>query len=234
LAAAFWLGLEHGASFVFAADPPGAGKTTILTALLTLAPPGMAAYFTRGWGETFDLPPPSDTYPTYLMVNEMSDHLPVYSWGPYVVRVFELLGEGYSLCTTVHADSIEGVLEQLEEDNGVPREHLARLTFVVPLAIGHREGQTIRRVRDVGVIESKSDELSIERIARWDEKRDEFEVLQSNEERALLARRLGMNAGAFDKALADREAFLQKLLSDGVSDSELVHAAVEAFRDGVR
>jgi hypothetical protein len=86
LTAAFWLGLEHGASFVFAADPPGAGKTTILTALLTLAPPDLAAYFTRGWGETFDLPPPSDTYPTYLMVT-MSDHLPVYSWGPYVAYV---------------------------------------------------------------------------------------------------------------------------------------------------
>jgi len=190
----------------------------------------MVAYFTRGWGETFELPPPSEKHPTYIMVNEMSDHLPVYSWGPYVVRTFELLGDGYSLCTTVHAETVEGVLEQLEEDNGVPREHLAHLDFVVPLAIGHREGQTIRRVRDVGVIEPDG----IERIARWDEKRDEFEVLQSNEERALLARRLGMNAGAFDKALADREAFLQKLLSDGVSDSELVHAAVEAFRDGVR
>ena len=37
LAAAFWLGLDRGASFVFAADPPGAGKTTILTALLAFA-----------------------------------------------------------------------------------------------------------------------------------------------------------------------------------------------------
>ncbi len=226
LAAAFWLGLEHGASFVFAADPPGAGKTTILTALLALAPPDMVAYFTRGWGETFELPPPSDKHPTYIMVNEMSDHLPVYSWGPYVVRTFELLGEGYSLCTTLHADSIEGVLEQLEEDNGVPREHLARLTFVVPLAIGHREGQSLRRVRDAGVIEPDR----VERIARWDEKRDEYSVLESDAERSLLAGRLGMKGAAFGKALAEREAFLQKLLSDGVSDIESVQAAVEAFR----
>ncbi|OGO51358.1 MAG: hypothetical protein A2148_10690 [Chloroflexi bacterium RBG_16_68_14] len=72
LAAAFWLGLERGASFIFAADPPGAGKTTILTALLSFAPADTVAYFTRGWGETFDLPPPGDGYPTYLLVNEMS------------------------------------------------------------------------------------------------------------------------------------------------------------------
>src|SRR3990170_2367225 len=147
LAAAFWLGLERGASFVFAADPPGAGKTTLLTALLTFAHPDTVAYFTRGWGETFDLPLPSDDYPTYLMVNEISDHLPVYSWGPYVVRIFELLAEGYSLCSTLHADTIEGVIEQLAGDVGVPEEHLARLTFVVPLAVTQRQGLSIRRVR---------------------------------------------------------------------------------------
>ena len=34
LAAALWLAMERGLSVILAADPPGAGKTTILTALL--------------------------------------------------------------------------------------------------------------------------------------------------------------------------------------------------------
>lgn len=160
----------------------------------------------------------------------MSDHLPVYSWGPYVVRTFELLGEGYSLCTTVHAETVEGVLEQLTEDNGVPREQLAQLTFVVPLVIGQRDGESIRRVRDVAVIEADG----VDRIATWDEKRDEFTVLDSPEQRMLLARRLRMDAAWFEQELSEREAFLQKLLADGVSEIELVQAAVEAFREGVR
>jgi hypothetical protein len=230
LAAAFWLGLERGASIILAAEPPGAGKTTIMTALLALAPPDMVAYFTRGWGETFELPPPSDAYPTYIMVNEMSDHLPVYSWGPYVVRTFELLNDGYSLATTVHAETVEEVLEQLEVDNGVPRVHLANLTFVVPLVIGHRDGERLRRVRDVGLI----DESGIERIAMWDEKHDAFSVLETPEQRALLAKRLRMDNAWFESALAEREAFLQKLLADGVSSIDAVQDAVEAFRDGVR
>src|SRR3990172_4624276 len=208
LAAAFWLGLERGASFIFAAAPPGAGKTTILTALLAFAPPETVAYFTRGWGETFELPPPSDGYPTYIMVNEMSDHLPVHSWGPYVLRVFELLGDGYSLCTTVHADTVEGVIDQLREEVGVPREHLARLTFVVPLAVAHREGETLRRVLDVGLLGDGEGGLAVRRIAAWDERRDAFAVLDSKSERAALAARLGMAQAAFDRELLRREAFV--------------------------
>jgi hypothetical protein len=230
LAAAFWLGLERGASFIFAADPPGAGKTTVLTALLAFAPPETAAYFTRGWGETFDLPPPNDAHPTYLMVNEMSDHLPVYSWGPYVVRTFELLGDGYSLCTTVHADTVEGVIDQLVDEVGVPRAHLARLTFVVPLAITQRDGATLRRVRDVGLFGDGDGDIDVRRIATWDERRDAFSVLEHAEERAALARRLGYQEGAFDAELARREEFLAGLVGHGISEIGAVQDAIAAFR----
>ena len=227
LAAAFWLGLERGASFIFAADPPGAGKTTILTALLTFARPDTVAYFTRGWGETFDLPPASDDYPTYLMVNEISDHLPVYSWGPYVVRIFELLEEGYSLCSTVHADTVEGVIEQMRDEVGVAPEHLANLTFVVPMVIENREGETLRRVSDVGLIGDGG--KSVERIATWDNKRDVFSVLDDESARAALADRLGMDESTLVAELDRREAFLQQLLDDDVSEIASVEEAVAAF-----
>jgi hypothetical protein len=234
LAAAFWLGLERGASFVFAADPPGAGKTTILTALLAFAPEDTVVYFTRGWGETFDLPPTSDSYPTYLLVNEMSDHLPVYSWGPYVIRAFELLDEGYSLATTVHADTVADVIDQLEHEVGVPPAHIASLTFVVPLAITRREGGALRRVRDVGLLSNGSGGVSYRSLASWDEKRDAFSILESEDGRAELAERLGVPPGRLELELARRETFIQGLLDSGTSAIDDVHEAIAGFRGASR
>ena len=232
MAAAFWLGIEHGASFVFAAEPPGAGKTTILTALLPFAREETLVYFTRGWGETFDLPPPSDDHATYIMVNEMSDHLPVYSWGPYVVKSFELLAEGYSLATTLHAETVEEVIEQLVEDNDAAPEHVARLEFVVPMVIETRDGQTLRRVRDVGLLSNGAGGVEIERLAEWNAKADTFSVLEEPSSREALAERLGMPLDAFESGLAEREAFLQRLLDEGKSAIPVVEQEVAAFKAG--
>ncbi len=232
LAAAFWLGMERGASFALASEPPSSGKTTILTALLTFASPDTVAYFTRGWGETFELPPPDDGYPTYLMVNEMSDHLPVYSWGPYVIRIFELLTEGYSLCTTMHADTIDEAIEQFEDELGVPPEHLAQLTFLVPIAVRYGNGRTLRRVLEVGLLGAGEDGPTVQRIATWDERHDAFSVLEEESQRDALAERLGLSPAVLEHELARREAFLQRLVADRVRGIAAVQHAVDAFRQG--
>lgn len=234
LAAVFWLGIERGASFIFAADPPGAGKTTLLTSLMPFAHPEAGAYFTRGWGETFDLPPrPEGPAPVFLMVNEMSDHLPVYSWGPYVVRAFELLAQGYGLLTTMHANDCEEALAQLEEDNRVPRRLIGFLTFIVPLAVRHGGPSrgTLRRVNEVGLIgPDGADGYTLRRISRWDSERDAFTLFEHDDDRAALAGRLGMSVEALDRALAERTAFLRDLIREGVTGLSEVEARVEAWR----
>ncbi len=230
LVAVYWLSLERGASLLFAADPPGAGKTALLTALLTFLPEEAPVYFTRGWGETFDLPPLQDGTPTYILVNEMSDHLPVYSWGPYVQRIFELMAQGYSMVSTMHADTVEEVLEQLEGEVGVPRAHLAHLTLVSTMYMGYRGGRVLRRVNGVSLLGSRGSQLQVSPIASWNTETDSFSVLEAPPQVAALAGRLQMEERALRAAIDARSHFLESLVEGGVSDQAQIERAVAEFR----
>ena len=231
IAALLWLAVERGRSLILAADPPGAGKTTILTALLAFARPESSVYFTRGWGETFRLPPPpaDDEPPIYLLVNEISDHLPVYSWGPYVQRAFELAAEGYSLMSTMHADTAEGVIEQLTEECDVPPALIGHLAFVVPLFVGAREGRRIRRVSEIAVLEPLGAGWDRHAAASWDRAADVFEVLATPAAINAAARRLGLDDDEFVAQLNRREALLDELVREEVSDMEAVQRRVLEF-----
>ena len=117
-----WIAMERGASLIVAADPPSSGKTTTLSALLRLH---AARYGGRtspaAWARRSRFPRALTRYPTYILINEMSDHIPVYTWDDNARRAFELLAEGYSMATTMHDETVEGVIGQLREDLSIPR-----------------------------------------------------------------------------------------------------------------
>jgi hypothetical protein len=230
IGALLWLAMEHGRSIILAADPPGAGKTTILTALLAFAKPEASLYFTQGWGETFRLPPIAQgDPPIYIMVNEISDHLPVYSWGPYVQRAFELMAEGYSLASTMHADTVDGVIEQLMEECDVPAQLVGHLAFVVPMYVGSAGGTRVRRVSEVAVLERLGDSFDRHTVARWDRDTDAFDVLGTPAQINACARRLGLEDDAFLDGLGARQKFLETLLEEQVTSMDDVQVRTLAF-----
>jgi hypothetical protein len=232
LAAMFWLAMERGASLIVAADPPSAGKTATLTALLSLTPPETVAYFTRGVGEEFALPPRTPGHATYVLVNEMSDHLPVYTWDEYARRAFELLAEGYSLATTVHANTVDEVIAILRDEIGVPDGHIARLTFIVPLHLSYGPGgihSARRRVGEVAFLRPDGDGFDYRTIVRWDEHADSFSILESEVDRREFAAWCDLSADELRAELDRREAFLSRLVNDGASSIPEVNAAIERF-----
>jgi type IV secretory pathway ATPase VirB11/archaellum biosynthesis ATPase len=232
LAAMLWIAMERGASLIVAADPPSSGKTTTLSALLSFTPPETAVYFTRGMGETFSLPARSDSYPTYVLINEMSDHIPVYTWDDNARRAFELLAEGYSLATTMHDESVDGVIRQLREDLSIPAEQIARLTFIVPLYVG-RLGGLMRRVQEVAFIQPDGDGVRTTKIASWDMNSDSFAVLPESGHRDDFALFAGLSTEGLDAELDKREEFLTTLLNTGVSAILEVNQAIEGFYEEV-
>lgn len=231
-AAFFWIAMEHGASLIIAADPPHSGKTTTLSALMSFTRPETAVYFTRGQGEQFLLPSVSDSYHTYILVNEMSNHIPVYTWDHYARRCFELLDEGYRLATTMHDVTTEGVLEQLERELGIPKRQLANLTFVVPMYIGRRQG-IIRRVVEVAMLEATADGYSLSRAVTWDQASDTFTVLQDENALRAFATWARMPAETVLDEMATRAGFLETLRKTGVREIPAVTDAIVSYYETV-
>jgi hypothetical protein len=231
LGALFWLVMERGRSIILAAEPPGAGKTTILTALLAFAKPETSVYFTQGWGERFRLPSRGpDDPPIYLMINEISDHLPVYSWGPYVVKAFELAADGYSLASTMHADDVDGMVSQLVDECDVPERLVGHLDFAVPMVVGHRDGQRLRRITEVAALEPLGTSYDRHTIATWEREGDRYEILTTPAQINAAARRLGFDdEGEFLDDLGRRERFLQELLDGNVLSMDEVQLRVLKF-----
>lgn len=232
MAALLWTGFERGASIIIAAEPPNSGKTTTLSALLSFTPPDTLVYFTRGQGETFALPRPDDSYPTYLLINEMSDHIPVYTWDDNARRAFELLADGYSLATTMHDETVEGVIGQLERDLSIPKSQIANLTFVTPMYISPLHNG-IRRLTEIAFLRPDGEGMRIGKLAAWDHERDEFSVLPVAEDAVAYAEWAGMLASELSSELDRREHFLTKLIEQDVLEIPLVNQAVESYYEEV-
>jgi len=228
LAALFWIGMERGASIIVAADPPSSGKTTTLSGLLAFTPPDTAVYFTRGDGETFALPPLSPAYPTYILINEISDHIPVYTWDDNARRAFDLLPQGYRIASTMHADSVQGVVSQLRNDLQIPDSEVAQISFIVPIYIGRREG-VIRRVREVSLSRAQTPDAKPITIASWDSVNDSFDVLSGEEQYEAFAAWAGVLPPELQKQLDTRQGFLDRLQEEGAASLPEVNAAIEGF-----
>jgi len=228
IAGMFWVAMERGASLIIAADPPSSGKTTTLSALLAFTRPDTAVYFTRGYGEPFELPAPSPSYDTYILVNEMSDHIPVYTWDDNARRTFELMNEGYRLGTTMHADTVEGVLQQLEDDLAIPKPHIAGLTFIVPLHIGRRAG-IIRRVNEIAFVRPNGDGYTLSKAADWDPESDKFLLFGDDVVRGQFAEWAGLTPDQLDELITERATFLAELRKTGAHSIPQVTAAIEAY-----
>jgi hypothetical protein len=158
----------------------------------------------------------------------MSDHLPVYTWDSYARRAFELLAEGYSLATTVHANTVDEVISILRDEIRVPAEQIAGLTFIAPLHLSHGPGAAHSRPRG-GADPAPKRRRWPTRIVRWDPGTDTFAILESEGDRQALAGWCGLAPETLLAEIERREGFFQRLLANGTASIPEVNAAIERF-----
>jgi hypothetical protein len=241
--AVLWAMLARRASVLVAAEPPMAGKTTTLTALLDLMPPDSNRVYLRGHYETFDfaLEPDADPRNTYILANEMSDHLAVYLWGSRIYKTFELMDQGYAIGSTMHAETVDDVIAILNSQPlCVPPERIAGLTLVINLYVSGTYGSSVRRFNTVNMLLPGTGDASDGLLpgvqplllSSWNRSTDTFEHRFARPDvQAKLAQWAGISVAEWQADVAHRKAHLEKMRDDGIIGISGTRAGLQAFTE---
>jgi len=244
-AAMLWWALERGASLLTAGGPSGAGKSTLANACLSFLPNGARAYAVSGRDDPMLLP--ADGGPTYLLVNELSQHgRPYYISGPAARRAFALLGDGHRLVGTLHADSVDEAIENLGEEVELRPEDIARVDLVAITRVQGRlvrsdGGRTVhippgdvsvrRRIVEIGLLGPGPDRgIRKVELAVWNTESDRLEIAEPPAGIAALARWAGVPTPSAEAAIAERADVLARLAAEGRRDPREVDDAVRRLR----
>jgi len=150
LAAWLWVLIEAGASVLVCAGPGGAGKTTLLTGLTAFLSPDRSPYAVRGAFDALDAISGQRPAETVLLINEVSAHLPIYTWGAGARRVFDAGHAGAQLLATAHATNRHELAKELTGPLINATDADLRLWDLVLFIDAWRQGpRVIRRVADL-------------------------------------------------------------------------------------
>ena len=147
LMAALWAVVARRRGVMLASEAPQAGKTTTLSALVDFLPVETVGVFLRGWAQDTSWTDEIGPERGYLLVNEMSDHLPIYVWGRAALGALRLAGQGWGLGATMHADSLPEALATLRSLRATDAD-LAGLTIYLQYAAYATPAGMYRRVEE--------------------------------------------------------------------------------------
>lgn len=163
--AAFLLAsVSAGASFLIGARPGGAGKTTVMGALLGLLPPGMPIIHTHPSDILRRGLDPKGPKTCYVCHEIGRGRFFAYLWGKDVVDLLRMRQQGATIAANLHADDVAETIRQICSECGAPEESFLKIQILAFLRVGP-EGQ--RRVSHLYWGAGSGHEL----LWRWEEGR---------------------------------------------------------------
>ena len=189
-----WLAIQHNKSLIFAGGT-ASGKTTSMNAISMFIPPGskvltiedtqeirlhhtnwLPAVTRESVGDGTDL----DMYdllrsalrhrPEYLIVGEVR--------GREAMTLFQAMNTGHTTYSTMHADSIQTVINRLENDPiNVSRSLIQMLDILSVQQLSRIGGERVRRTRTISEIigiDQRSGDLEYSDVFSWDPATDEY------------------------------------------------------------
>ena len=203
--------MENGASILTGARPGGAGKTTLMAALLGFLPPEVPI-------ATVDRPAvirqghrqPTDRAECYLVHEIGAGHWFGYLWGPDVADFLSLVEGRRRIASCLHADTLEELREILSSGPlGVEPSVLARVGLVLFMHVDAAAGDYRRRVSTF----YQADAVGGHRLLyRWDASSDTLQRVGEVEDPAGLERHIDFIRRIVDKGEVDTRAVRREIV----------------------
>ena len=210
--------------------------TTTLNALLQFLPEGTALVYMSGMYENFAFTriPEIDPKTTCALCNEVSDHLPIYMWGRIARRYLTLPAKGFRVATSVHADTINDVMNMYNQDLHLNTEDIRRLGLIINIGLVGRSYPPRRRWFSTHFVLPQADPKHPDSVlptplSLWNEYDDTFEHADSATLDQLAAY-AGVTPQEFNKALDLRVDCLKDVSQGSGIDSRAMFEAVNDLR----
>jgi flagellar protein FlaI len=243
-----WLCIENNKSLIFAGGT-ASGKTTSMNAVSMFIPPRAKvltiedtrelSLYHDNWlssvtRERIHEGTDVDMYdllrsalrhrPEFIIVGEVR--------GDEAVTLFQAMNTGHTTFSTMHADSIETVINRLEnEPINVPRAMVQSLDLLAVQTLARVDGERVRRSRaigELGDIDQRTGELDYSTAFEWDATDDTFDRSDSTLLSEIQDDR-GWSRARLREELRTREEFLQLLLDRGTTDYRQFTALVNEY-----
>ncbi len=159
--------ISQGKSFLVGAKPGGAGKTTVMAALLNFIPDvDIVPVRGRAVIEKLRTGPPR-----CFLAHEIGQGMwYAYIWGADV-DAFLRLADDHIVVSNLHADVIEDVLSV----PGINEENLSKIHLLLFLRVDREKERTCRRIGAVYENQGGTNRAGFAPIYVWDSKRRKFE-----------------------------------------------------------
>jgi flagellar protein FlaI len=244
-----WLAIEHNKSLIFAGGT-ASGKTTSMNAISMFVPPRSKVLSIEDTREltlyhgnwlssvTRERLHEGNDITMYDLLRSALRHRPEYIIvgevrGDEAITLFQAMNTGHTTYSTMHADSVQTVINRLEnEPINVPRSMVQSLDVLCVQTLTRFDDQRVRRNKTIAEIEGidqRTGELDYSTTYSWNGQDDTFTESGSSVVLEEIKDDRAWSQADLLSELQDRRRLLQYLADNDVSDYRRFTALVNEY-----
>lgn len=237
MAAFLFAMMSDNASFLTAAKPGNAGKTTLMACILMFLPSDTRIVTIGGPSAMAQTPQDGNGSVCYLCHEIGNGPWYGYLWGKHVGEYFKRVSKYRSIASCMHADTTEemrGIL--LSDALDVAEEDFRKLDFILFMNLEQKGGQFTRRVSTLYEAEDDGSRNGggYRPLFVWDRNSDTFHQQGDSLRLQALARKKGMSSEQSRERWLTCEDFLRRLIEQEIHDYRSVYAKIGRFHERAR